>query len=679
MSSSVEAWVLMALVYKDLDDFDYRNALLLAERLYAIDKSNNDYRFVYAKCLHLLNDYNGGYAVLKDSRSISCLHLFAKCCLDLGQKEANASERQKYWSEGAKALHRALELHKTQFPQDHYWGDDLASVKTRNHTPSRASMCNLLGELYAKLENIRASSIYLWQSLADSPFKLSAHTALCDIAPDIVDFDASTLRSSTFQDLDEHVHLECCPVQQGPQLPSLSVTDISNSETRPLALDKNALGLYMPSLREGYKDISLEQLRSLVYCSHKMRDNDLSEVEPQRGEIEEKKDAEIEVIGQDIKKMITEEAYRNKHGLHKKPPTEKPQQLEVQMQDLDDLDILDDGKMFELDASPIRVRTESESLSEHVRQACKKKKRLREEVEDEDESRKLYRYFHIPSGNNDEPTNDGNSDAVILQAMNKVQRVLSVIAEAYMSHSFYHCREAALALQKLDDCQYDTPRVLCMLGKTYYDVGDYESARVFFCRSFYIAPWFCDGIPIYSTCLWYLEREQELNLLAYNMKDNRSHQYEAFIAAGNWSKLAKGGNEPSKWFQKAVDLDPTRSYGHALLGYEEWEKGNCLGAKLHFSNCMIANKRSYLGWYGMATAYQGMEQYEQAKALLAEAVLLALDEYEDAYKVICKALEARPSPTSEKLKEKIQKRMAGIHEDQALPLEDNEDDNEDVA
>lgn len=180
--------------------------------------------------------------------------------------------------------------------------------------------------------------------------------------------------------------------------------------------------------------------------------------------------------------------------------------------------------------------------------------------------------------------------------MNKLMKVFNILVTGYKYQSFYQLDDASLVLQQLDDKQYSSPRVLCILGKSYYDAGDYFSARIFYKHAFVSSPWFCEGIPYYSTSLWYLERAQELNLLAYKMKHNKSHLYEAYIVAGNWAKCARGANEASEWFDKAVKLDPARSYGHALLGYEEWEKGNSLGAKEHFVHSMIANKRSYHGW-----------------------------------------------------------------------------------
>ncbi|KAI8142454.1 hypothetical protein BJV82DRAFT_516862 [Fennellomyces sp. T-0311] len=588
MENPVEAWVLMALIHKDIDDFDYKNALVLAERLYALDRDNDEYRFLYAKCLYLLNDCNGSYSVLKDTDSIPCRNLFARSCLDLGNQTEAMDAKQTFWREGVKALTAALDMHKRDFSDTHYWGDDLASAMMRSHMPSRGSIDNLLGELYSKLENIQGAAIHLWESLDDNPFKISAYTTLCDIAPDVIDFDAAPLPNDIFKDFTSHTNLERSQ-QLLPRPPSTSVIGISLKDPEP-SLDE--VEPYMPSLRSDYQDVSLDQLRSLVFFSHRMKDSDITEIQPQR-HIEERKDMEIEMVTQDIDKMQAEEAYKNKHGLHKKPPADKPQHLQV--------DLMQDAES---------------GLSPSPQSPVSPGSTLRLQGHDQ----RLWQYFGLATDTCS--MNNSNDRTVILEAMNRTIGVLRTLANGYMYHSFYRCREAALALQKLDDAQYDTARVLCILGKAYYDAGDYQSARVFFRRAFCLAPWFCDGVPIYSTCLWYLENELELNLLAYKMKQNRSHRYEAYIAAGNWSKCAKGGNEASKWFQKAVEYDPSRSYGHALLGYEEWEKGNCLGAKLHFANCMVANKRSYLGWYGLATAYQGMEQFVQARTLLNEAVRL---------------------------------------------------------
>jgi hypothetical protein len=79
---------------------------------------------------------------------------------------------------------------------------------------------------------------------------------------------------------------------------------------------------------------------------------------------------------------------------------------------------------------------------------------------------------------------------------------------------------------------------------------------------------------MYSTCLRVLGKENELSLLATATKNNPSHLYEAYIAAGNWAKCKHNDKDAIQWFQMAIDLDPGRSYGHTLLGFEDLEKKN---------------------------------------------------------------------------------------------------------
>lgn len=59
--------------------------------------------------------------------------------------------------------------------------------------------------------------------------------------------------------------------------------------------------------------------------------------------------------------------------------------------------------------------------------------------------------------------------------MNKVLNLLSIIAGGYVYQSLYRCERAALELQQLDDRQYNTARVLCILGKAYHDSSDVKT------------------------------------------------------------------------------------------------------------------------------------------------------------------------------------------------------------
>ncbi|KAI8641660.1 hypothetical protein BD408DRAFT_444096 [Parasitella parasitica] len=670
--TSIESWTLMSLIYRDMDDGDYKNAILLSERLYAIDNTNQQYQFLYACCLFHSLDYNASYTILKSVKSIPCLNLFAKSCLELGNSEESYEKQRILWDEGVQALRLAFS--SKELPTNTYWGDELASNTIRHHMPSKASLCNLMGDLYLKLDNIRAASIYYWDCLKSNPYKLSAYMKLCEIAPDNIDFKAAKLPKDIFTNFDPATtDLSRSSQSYLPATPSLDLSGISfHNELTSSLVKKNTWS--MPELRDEYHDTSVDQLRALVRLSSKVihENNENISDEYERGDIEHKKDFILGSIKSDIKQMKVSEAYRNKHGLHKKPPVQAPQKLKVDLaqNDENDVNYAEEKIIYESIQHNIPPRLVRNQSAEQIDESVRPKKKAKANNKQK-KYQALESYFSPPYSS--QHTNSPETDARIIEGMNKIMRVLCILANGYMRQSFYDCENAALELQQLDDQQYNSARVLCILGKAYYDAGDYTSARAFFKQSFVIAPWFCECVPIYSTCLWYLEKEKELNLLAFKMKDNRSHLFEAYVAAGNWAKCVKGGNEATQWFQKAVKLDPSRSYGHALLGYEEWEKGNSLGAKQHFSKSMIANKRSYIGWYGMATAYQGMEEYTQAKTLLNEAVrlhprhpivlatmaevLCELECYQEALEFINRSLNIRASTPNEKLKAKIQQRL----------------------
>lgn len=119
--TSIEAYTLMSIINRDMDDGDVKNAILLSERLYAIDNSNPQYKFLYAKCLYQSLDYNATYTILKSVQSIPCLNLFAKSCLHLGNSDESDEMQRLYWSEGIQALRSALAM--TDLPQKTHWGD----------------------------------------------------------------------------------------------------------------------------------------------------------------------------------------------------------------------------------------------------------------------------------------------------------------------------------------------------------------------------------------------------------------------------------------------------------------------------------------------------------------------------------------------------------------------------
>ncbi|KAI9282759.1 hypothetical protein BY458DRAFT_531135 [Sporodiniella umbellata] len=609
--SSTESWILMSLVHRDLDDKDYNNALLLSERLFAIDNRNSYFRFLYAVCLFESSDYFASYMLLQHDKSVFCLSLFSKSCLQYSRTSIDDDIKDRVVNEGIFAIKSALEktLHDNTS-----WTSELTSVQKRQHTPSRSSLYHLLGDLYVQKDNINAATEAYKQCLELNPYKISAYLKLCDIAPDTAAFESEASADEFFKDLPSDI-LDILPSTKShlPPLPDSGRSDISFKE-------KKTDGEYdrpMPDFRETFHDVSLVELKDMVADHPNFSYEDILEETNERGLIERHKDTLIEEFQADIQREIKDQKTRNKHGLHKAPPDEMLENNDIKLPHIDLNRVFADQDNSQDTANTFIHQRKRSLETDDTTLFMKRSKKTQVEHKNE-----VFCQIFLPmSLNNESVSKDTNLK--IIDAMNKIVKLLRIMAKGYFYKSSYYGEKAIVELKQLDARQYETAWILSILGKAYYDTSDYEPARLFFKRSFYIAPWYCEYIPYYSTCLWYLQKESELNVLAYLMKHNPCHLYEAYIVAGNWAKCVKDpGNDATYWFKKAANIQPGEFYVHALLGYEDSERENYLGAKMHFTKSMNSNRRSYIGWFGLASTYRAADKIKESIVLLREAVRL---------------------------------------------------------
>ncbi|KAI7870159.1 hypothetical protein BDF14DRAFT_1775163 [Spinellus fusiger] len=626
-----EVLCLIALINKELDDFDLRNAAILAERLYAIDRTHEDYRFLYAKCHFLNGDFSATNKILKDSESIPCVNLFAKSCLLLGNVESCKEKQKQLWRAGIKRLTHVLDTLEEVPRVAYHWGDDLACVTTRSHMPNQATMYSLLGELYNKVNNTYGAVQSMRRCVEYNPYKLATFMKLCDLAPDIDDFDPLVVLQQVYSDFPETTIIVSQPqtVEFFP-LHGKCTHEIKTqgNDTIPKGLSSNEI----LGLRRYPYNISLEKLRALVCEVPEISDEEFKTIQPEREEREICKEELIEHITKESEMKWRQEAFRTKNGLYHRHYEELKSSASIQVPLVKN----------ELQESPLPLEDPTEpntckrrlSISDSddgTYTYAEKRKKYNEHFNSPHQTQKNVNVEKIfyPNKYSDLPQSSPllnhdleNTTKTIVEGMNQVLYVVRIIAEAYQHQSSYHCKETVLALHQLDDYQYESARVLCILGTVFYNDADYENAVMFFRHAFVLEPWFCEGIPIYSTCLWYLDKVSELNLLAYDIKANANHQYEAYIAAGNWAKCARTTVEARQMFNEAVSIDPSKSYAYYLLGHEEAGMGNWYKAGRHFGECMIKDRQSYHGWYGMATACYALQDFEEAGALLEEAIRL---------------------------------------------------------
>ncbi|CAO3697154.1 unnamed protein product [Rhizopus stolonifer] len=613
--SSVESWVLMSLIYRDLDDKDYNNALLLSERLFAIDNQNSYYRFLYGTCLFQTCNYSGSYLLLRNDKSLACLNLFAKSCAFLLRSEKDEDKRESMAVEAIQALTFAL----NQPAKTLLWADELSSVQRRHHEPSRSSLYNLLGDLYLRLDNVRAATKAYKNCLDINPYKLSAYFKLCDLASDVMDFDQGKAPSEIFKDLPPTLSISSS-LGTLPSLPNSECVDLVFEEKKMRVKSEEGFQK-MPDFKEEFEEVTLADMKDVITYELEFDDYDLTDEEHVRGEIEVRKDMMLDYVENDINKGLRHEQTKSRHGLHKSREEKAPLHVEKKYPNIDVNQVFEEQESNNSSKNNPSSFIQKRSLEHDELTPFKCSKRLKLKEEKHVPKNETISQVFLPTTQNNTIISK-ETHSQLIEGMNRVMKLLRVMASGYLFQSLYYDADSVTELKQLNTSQYESARVLCLLGKAYYNAGEYHSAWLFFRRSFYIAPWFCDYATYYSTCLWYLQYSGELNLLAYTIKDNQFYRYESYIVAGNWEKCTNHGSGALHWFKKAAEEKPDDYYAHALLGFEESEREQYIAAMQNFKKSIITNKRSYIGWFGLANCYRSLGRYKYCEVLLREAIRL---------------------------------------------------------
>ncbi|XP_062872200.1 cell division cycle protein 27 homolog [Trichomycterus rosablanca] len=187
------------------------------------------------------------------------------------------------------------------------------------------------------------------------------------------------------------------------------------------------------------------------------------------------------------------------------------------------------------------------------------------------------------------------------------------IGRGYLALCSYNCREAINILSQLPAHHYNTGWVLGQIGRAHFELAEYMQAERIFSEVRRIESYRVEGMEIYSTTLWHLQKDVALSALSKDLTDMDKNSPEPWCVAGNCFSLQREHDIAIKFFTRAIQVDPSFAYAYTLLGHElvlteELEKA--LGC---FRNAIRLNKRHYNAWYGL-----GMIYYKQEKFNLAE-------------------------------------------------------------
>ncbi|KAI8560277.1 hypothetical protein RHMOL_Rhmol04G0242800 [Rhododendron molle] len=211
------------------------------------------------------------------------------------------------------------------------------------------------------------------------------------------------------------------------------------------------------------------------------------------------------------------------------------------------------------------------------------------------------------------------SSSRVITGTSEILDLLRALGEGYRLSCMYRCQDALDAYLKLPHKHYDTGWVLSQVGKSYFELVDYQEAHRAFCLARLASPYCLEGMDIHSTVLYLtlslllgwgrgrymwcqlyeppLVSHERCQSTAYSGVLHRApHKdmwpcksfeggYEvklpvqelistdrlapqSWCAMGNCYSLQKDHETALKNFQRAVRLNSRFAYAHTLCGHE---------------------------------------------------------------------------------------------------------------
>ena len=195
-----------------------------------------------------------------------------------------------------------------------------------------------------------------------------------------------------------------------------------------------------------------------------------------------------------------------------------------------------------------------------------------------------------------------------------VVSLLVTLASAYQLLSSYQCRKCVNLLHKLPKKHFSTGWTQQILGKAYCEMNEYKNALLSLREMLRIEPFRVKGTETLSTALWHLKKDKELCALAQQIVEVDKYAPETWCVVGNCFSLQREPDAAIRFFQRALQIDPTNfPYAHTLCGHEYVNNEDLEKAINSFRNALLLDDRHYNAWYGLGSIYYRQEKYELAE------------------------------------------------------------------
>jgi len=190
--------------------------------------------------------------------------------------------------------------------------------------------------------------------------------------------------------------------------------------------------------------------------------------------------------------------------------------------------------------------------------------------------------------------------------------LLRQIGIAYYALIKYKCSDAIAMFKELPKNHYNTGWVLSNIARALFESVRYNEAAKLYNEIIKLEPYRLEGLEYYSTCLWHLKKQVDLCKLSNYMLGVSLYAPETWCVVGNTFSMQKEHETALKFFQRAIQLNPSFAYAHTLSGHEYASNEDFDSAKNCYQKALSLDDKQYNAWWGIGNICLRREQYDNA-------------------------------------------------------------------
>jgi len=612
-----------AAILDALNNYSYGDAIFLSERLYA-EVSNTECLHLLATCYYRSGQINQAYMLLEKSscQTSQCKYLMARCCVDI-----------KKFAEAEKLLAGTI------------------LTKIKSHEDIEAEFGSLacyvfalLGYIYSKTERTSKAVLCYRRSLILNPLLWKSYEMLCSLGeivkPETVFQvpdqngavkilpvpDSVTLSEQNAQ----AVHANIVAAHENLQLLSprnncFNETPDNNSQNEPLLQDVRRAP--RPKQKTQAQTPDPSQIRKTSVLPVKLFSGSIQAspsfgllpVEQPHLNVGSSTPSFISPLPTDsqnieIQAPIKTRPITRRTQMGKSPVLNWSNTIKKMEQESKNAPIRRSSRFSNSNSSAVKENNKSQTPGTlNTKGVNRRSKRTTKSQQELNEINKGELSVDTKYQTSTEIPIADQIVQIQQQSLAGVLSLLTSIGKAFLSFSRYDCRSAIDHFSELPEHQYYTGWVMSRVGQAYYELAEYQRSAKAFEEVRRLEPYHIEGLEIYSTVLWHLNKEVELSLLAQELTSMDRKSAQAWFVTGNCFSLQKEHDVAIKFFQRAIQVEPNFVYAYSLLAFEYMYLEEFDKALTCFRNAIRLDPRHYHAWYGV-----GMIYYRQEKFNLAE-------------------------------------------------------------